>query len=205
MKCSRAPNVTCPGHRTVQQESSVTCERWYVRYWVLIPLFFICCLAACDTVPDRAFASPSGSNSTARSAPTSSLIPSPTSTPTALPTPTRIGPDTVRKRVTDYVYPVLVGQYMKAYGFLSADVRVQEPYAVFVSDPEYTLYTGCWKVGQIFVAQGDAQTWEAGVEMTQVACDDDSPIAYFYWHFRLQVQGELVITSIGLYPTAPGN
>ncbi len=95
---------------------------------------------------------------------------------------------------------------MKAYAILSADERAQEPYDVFLHDMEFTLLPGCWMIGQDFVSQIDSQTGDVGIEMTQVSCIDGSPSAFFYWHFRVQVQnGRLVITSIGLYPTGVGN
>ena len=90
---------------------------------------------------------------------------------------------------------------------LSPDEQAQEQYNVFVHDMEFMLLPGCWMIGQNHVSQPDSQTWEVGVEMTQVSsCIDGSSKVHFSWHFRMQVQnGQPVIISIGLYPTGIDN
>lgn len=179
-----------------QKEAAIPQRCLYVGHRLLVLVAFLTFLSACTADP--------GDPCSRSQAALTLLCMSPSNTKSA-PEVTPVGPELVEKRVMHYVGLVLEKQYSQAYDILGADVRAQEPFDDFVVNREYTLYTGCWTIGQVFVGQADDQTWHVGVEMTQVVCDDDSPVAYFYWHFRLQVQGELVIISIGLYPTAPGN
>jgi hypothetical protein len=124
--------------------------------------------------------------------PSQSLSPTPTSSPKQQP---------IEKWVWHYITLVFDGQCQEAYGMLSPDVRAQEPYIVFLNDMEYTLLPGCWMIGRDSISQLDSRTWNVWIEMTQVSCDNNSPIVFYSWHFRVQVQDDqLVIVRIGLYP-----
>jgi hypothetical protein len=136
--------------------------------------------------------------------------PFPPPTPTPSPTPSPIPPVVTRalimKTVTHYIDLVLEGRYREAYVLLSAAARAQEPFDDFVKNPNYTLSSGCWQIGNIMVSPLDSQRGIANIQLTQVSCSDDSPIAYYDWVIRLQLQqGHLVIVSIGLYPAAPAS
>jgi hypothetical protein len=110
------------------------------------------------------------------------------------------------KTVTDYIDLVLEERYREAYALLSAAVRAEEPFADFVKNPNYTLFSGCWKTGDVMATPLDSQRGIANVQLTQVSCSDDSPLAYYDWVLRLQLQqGRLVIVSIALYPAAPAS
>jgi len=46
----------------------------------------------------------------------------------------------------------------------------------------------------------------ANIQLIQVSCGNDSPIAYYDWVFRFHMeQGHLVLVSLDLYPAAPAN
>jgi hypothetical protein len=132
--------------------------------------------------------------------------PTPTPSPTPSPTPIVVTPDLIMKTATHYLDLVLEGRYQEAYALLSAAVRAQEPFADFVKNPNYTLFSGCWKIENIMASPLNSHGGIANVQLTQVSCSDDSPIAYYDWVIRLQLQqGHLVIVSIGLYPAAPAS
>ncbi len=131
------------------------------------------------------------------------LLPSPSLSPTPSSSPDQ---ELIEKSVWHYIALIFEGSCQEAYSILSAALRAQEPYGVFLNDMEFVLLPGCWMIGRDYVSQLDSQTGVVDIEMTQVTCTDNSPIAYFDWHFRIQVQDDQpVITSIGLHPTAPGN
>lgn len=132
--------------------------------------------------------------------------PTPTPSPTPSPTPPVVTPELIMKTATHYLDLVLEGRYREAYALLSAAVRAQEPFADFVKNPNYTLFSGCWKIENIMASPLKSQGGIANVQLTQVSCSDDSPLAYYDWVIRLQLQqGHLVIVSIGLYPAAPAS
>ena len=139
--------------------------------------------------------------------------PSPTSMPILLPTPPLSptppsSPDQelIEKRVWHYIVLVFEGRCQEAYGMLSTGVRAQEPFNDFKQNHNYTLFKGCWTIDNIFVSQLNSQSGIVSIELTNVSCDDSSPIVYFDWILRLHLQcGQLVITSIGLYPTGVSN
>ena len=94
----------------------------------------------------------------------------------------------------------------KAYNRLSPGLRDQEPFGDFVNNQEYTLSKGCWIRGKITDSQAASDTWDVSISMQQVSCVDGNVIAYYSWHFRVQlVDGLPEIVSIGLYPTGAGN
>ena len=129
--------------------------------------------------------------------------PIPTPSPTPSPTPPVVTQVLIKKVATHYLDLVLEKRYQEAYALLSAAVRAEEPFADFVKNPNYTLPGGCWKVGDIMATPLDSQRGIANIQLTQVSCSDDSPIAYYDWVIHLQLQqGCLVIVSIGLYPAA---
>lgn len=95
---------------------------------------------------------------------------------------------------------------MEAYGMLSPEVRAQEPFSDFEQNHNYTLFQGCWTIDNIFVSQLTSQSGIVSIELTNVSCEDISPIAYFDWVLRFHLeQGQWVIVSIGLYPAGVGN
>jgi hypothetical protein len=92
-----------------------------------------------------------------------------------------------------------------AYNMLSPDIRVHLSFDSFVNNLEYSLSKdGCWLPGTALVSHPDALTWDIDVAMTNVQCSNYGHANYYAsWHFRVQLQqGQLWITSIGLYPTA---
>ena len=128
---------------------------------------------------------------------------SPASTPSCLPPPI---PLNLEKTATHYLEIVLRGCDVEAYGILSPEVRAREPFSDFKQNWNYTLFQGCWQIDNIFSSQSDSQSGIVSIELTNVSCDDNSPIEYFDWVLRFHLeQGKWVIVSIGLYPTAPGN
>ncbi len=146
---------------------------------------------------------PASSDATATPTPTLILLPTPPSSPTPSPSPDQV---LIEERVWQYIVFLVDGQCLSAYRMLSVDVQAQEPYAKFIEDMEYTLLPGCWIINSERISQFDGITWDDWIEMTQVSCDTHDPIAFFSWHIRMQMQGnQLVITSIGLYPSGAGN
>ena len=138
--------------------------------------------------------------------PTPGPLPPPTPTPSPTPTPIVVTPSLIMKTATHYLDLVLEGRYQEAYALLSAAVHAQESFADFVKNPNYTLFSGCWKIENIMASPLNSQGGIANVQLTQVSCGDDSPLAYYDWVIRLQLQqGHLVIVSIGLYPAAPAS
>jgi len=139
------------------------------------------------------------------------LKPTPGPLPPPLPTPSPTPPVVTRalimKTVTHYIDLVLVEErYREAYALLSAAVRAQEPFDDFVKNPNYTLFSSCWRIGAIMASSLNSQRGIANVQLTQVSCSDDSPIAYYDWVIRFQIEHNcLLIVSIGLYPAAPAN
>jgi hypothetical protein len=132
--------------------------------------------------------------------------PTPTSSPTPSPTPIVVTPGLIMKTATHYLDLVLEGRNQEAYALLSAAARAQEPFDDFVKNPNYTLSSGCWKIVKIMATPLNSQRGIANVQLTQVSCSDDSPIAYYDWVISLQLQQDhLVIISIGLYPAAPAS
>ena len=127
-------------------------------------------------------------------------------TPTPSPTPIVVTRKLIMKTVTHYIDLVLEERYREAYALLSAAVRAQEPFDDFVKNPNYTLFSSCWRIGDIMASSLNSRHGIANVQLTQVSCGNDSPIAYYDWVIRFQVeQNHLVIVSIGLYPAAPAN
>jgi len=138
--------------------------------------------------------------------PTPGPLPSPTPTPTPSPTPIVVTSARIIKSATHYLDLVLEGRYREAYAILSAALRAQEPFADFVKNPNYTLFSGCWKIGDIMASPLNSQHGIANVQLTRVSCSDNSPIAYYDWVICFQVeQNHLVIVSLGLYPAASAN
>ncbi len=131
--------------------------------------------------------------------------PSPPSTPPCS-TPQPPIPLNLEKAATYYLELVLGGCYIEAYSMLSPEVRAREPFSDFKKNWNYTLFQGCWQIVNIFPSQSDSQSGIVSIELTNVSCEDISPIAYFDWILRFhQEQGQWVIVSIGLYPTASSN
>jgi len=131
------------------------------------------------------------------------IPPSPASTPSCPPPPI---PLNLEKTATHYLEIVLRGCDVEAYGILSPEMHAQESFSDFEQNHNYILFQGCWTIDNIFVFQLDSQSGIVSIELTNVSCDDNSPIAYFDWVLRFHLeQGQWVIVSIGLYPTAPGN
>jgi len=138
--------------------------------------------------------------------PTPGPLPPPPPTPSPTPTPVVVTSELIMKTATHYLDLVLEGRYQEAYAQLSAAVRAQEPFADFVKNPNYTLFSGCWKIENIMASPLNSQGGIANIQLTQVSCSDDSPLAYYDWLIRLQLQqGHLMIVSIGLYPAAPAS
>ena len=138
-------------------------------------------------------------------------LPPPTPAPTPSPIPSPASPIVTRaliiKIVNHYIDLVLKEHYKEAYAILSAALRAQEPFADFVKNPNYTLSSGCWKISDIIMASPlNGQHGVANIQLTQVSCSGDSPIAYYDWvfHFHME-QGHLVLVSLDLYPAAPAN
>ena len=127
-------------------------------------------------------------------------------TPSPTPTPIVVTQKLISKAVTHYIDLVLEERYWEAYKLLSAEEGAQEPFNDFKQNPNYTLSRGCWRIDRISAHRIDSQRGIANVELTNVSCGDNSPLAYYDWVIRLQLQqGHLVIVSIGLYPAAPAN
>ncbi len=133
------------------------------------------------------------------------VLPSPSSTPPCS-TPQPPIPLNLEKAATYYLELVLGGCYIEAYSMLSPEVRAREPFSHFKKNWNYTLFQGCWQIDNIFSSQSDSQSGIVSIELTNVSCDDGSPIAYYDWILRFHLeQGQWVLVSIGLYPAGVGN
>ena len=131
------------------------------------------------------------------------LLPSPSLSTTP---PSSSDQELIEKRGWYYITLVFDGRCQEAYNVLSPDERAQESFSNFTQNQNYTLFQGCWQIGNISPSHSDSQSGVVNIELTNVSCDDNSPIAYFDWVLRLHLeQGQWVIVSIGLYPTASGN
>jgi len=113
----------------------------------------------------------------------------------------------VHDETINYYELILHGLYSAAYAMLSPDRQAHMSLTEFESNYNYTLSQACWKDnGLTDVMQLDNTTWAVAMKLSQVSCDDSTPMAYFSWSFRWQMQqNHLVIIAIGLYPTASGN
>ena len=131
------------------------------------------------------------------------LLPSPSLSPTP---PSSLDQELIEKRVWYYISLVFDGRCQEAYNVLSPDERAQESFSDFKQNQNYTLFQGCWQINNISPSQTDSQSDVVSIQLTNVSCDTDSPIVYYDWilHFLLE-QGQLMITSIGLYPAGAGN
>jgi len=175
-----------------------TSQSLYTGYRILISVAFLVLIFS-DLPPYADSFSYACSSSLA-------TIVSPTLSPTPTSLPVAVTPARIRKTATLYLDLVLERRYWEAYQILSVEVRAGEPFSDFKINQNYTLFSGCWTVDNILVSQLDNQNGIVNIELTNVSCDDNSPIVYYDWVIRLQLQqGHLVIVSIGLYPAAPAN
>ncbi len=173
--------------------------RCFVPVVLLLVVLFACAVNSGDAHADsQATFVPTCTPSTSMPI----LLPSPSLSPTP---PSSSDQELIEKRVWYYITLVFDGHCQQAYDVLSSDMRAQEPFSDFTQNQNYTLFQGCWQIVNIFPSQSDTQSAIASIELTNVSCDDNSPIAYFDWILRFHLeQGQLVIVSIGLYPTASG-
>src|SRR6266516_4485901 len=84
--------------------------------------------------------------------------------PTPAPTPIVVTSARIIKSATHYLDLVLEGRYREAYAILSAALRAQEPFADFVKNPNYSLFTGCWKSGHIMSSPRNSQHFIENVQ-----------------------------------------
>ena len=189
-----------------------------IVYWILVLLVLLVSLCAYVNSPDNLcsgsqptvalFCMASSNSQSIPPIKQLTLTPVPPSPPSTPPcsTPQPPIPLNLEKAATYYLELVLVGCYIEAYSMLSPEVRAREPFSDFKKNWNYTLFQGCWQIGNISPSQSDSQSGIVSIELTNVSCEEISPIAYFDWilHFHLK-QGQLVITSIGLYPAGVGN
>ncbi len=200
-----------------QVPSLVIRKRLNIGYLVLVVLLLVVLFscgvdsgqvhAASQTifVPACSPSTDAASTSATTSSPPSMLIPLPSQS--LSPTPTSsLKQQPIEKWVWHYITLVFDGQCQEAYSMLSPEVRAREPFSDFKKNWNYTLFQGCWQIGNISPSQSDSQSGIVSIELTNVSCEEISPLAYFDWilHFHLK-QGQLVITSIGLYPAGVGN
>lgn len=96
-------------------------------------------------------------------------------------------------------------RYRDAYDLLSAEEQNEVPYAVFITNDNYVLAPGCWKVDENLISQVDALTWNVEVILIQLSCSTYVTLVCYDWHLRFHLfYGLPEIVSIGLYPTGSG-
>jgi len=159
-------------------------------------------LFSCSMSPVTATGLPSPTAAMSRKR-TSQPVPSPV-TPT--PTITILSDkQTTLNMAQRYVRLIMEVRYRDAYNLLSAEEQNEVPYSVFITNDNYVLAPGCWKVDEYIIAQVNALIWDVGVILIQFSCSTSVTLVCYDWHLRFYLLYQLPeIVSIGLYPTGSG-